>query len=304
MKTELNDFSTPASYAASSTPIVDGNSNVHGEYGYAATTVDATDYASAEPYCSFAVGSNMGNATGNNRKLETSASGTVLTMQDIGEYQVKASCTDCTYGEWTVEVKQRIWKKITVTWTAATSDQAPEWVCYVRANDLNDKTSELRVTGTNSAGSNQVTSHVSCLSNIVGSTGDAHEVEINDGGNEASPDSGSWGGEEWSADNDRVVTVEAFWDTNREYNFRCDQSTSDPKDDVEVYLSWRLSVEDTTSPAVDFDPDLASKVAAKLEYGTVIMLWFIEVTYNCPLNADHCPCTKFQETSAAQPNTP
>src|SRR5690606_40048972 len=69
--------------------------------------------------------------------------------------------------------------------------------------------------------------------------GDAHEVEINDGGNEASPDSGSWGGEEWSADNDRVVTVEAFWDTNREYNFRCDQSTSDPKDDVEVYLSWR-----------------------------------------------------------------
>lgn len=310
LKTQLLDHASPTTYNSVYNETKDANNKVHGWVGYYGTTIDATSYGSNQASIAFAPGSTLGNASGNNRKHETSASGTVLTASNTGAYEVKASCEDCEHAAWVVTLKQRTWQKVSATWSPGIDSggnevpkQVPEWLLRVRSTNINNEVELLEMTATPTAGAFTATSTVTCLN---ATTGTGTSVVVTEMGTATTDPDGAWTSSAWSTDTGYNINAVAYWDVDKSYDFSCDQTAppSNPEN-VSVDISFRLAIEDKSNPAPAFDENVKNLIVSDSQYGTLILIWTVSVVLNCDNTNDSCPCTKYTKTpDPGQPNVP
>jgi hypothetical protein len=300
---------------------VNGAGETEGRIGRKETTMDAATYAETEPFVEFSKGSLLGNGIFNGQPAANLASYPADASagwhldEAVAEWILAGECQDCPNGRFKAILKQRLWKKITVTWTAATTGQTPVWDVRVDSIDVRGNRNSIRASVALGTPQGHIKTVVDAHSNIVHdvngqvASSDPHTANVDDGGDVGQTDgsgggSGQWEGSSWNPDNSRTVTVEAFWDNlDRDQMFQC-SSIADPKsDDIRVQFRHAFRVLDNNDPA-GADHNLMSRLQAHLEYGSLLLLWRIDVTRNCDNSVTNCPCCKFQEANIEQPNSP
>ena len=311
MTTWLFDQKSPTSYQAwtNVSNFVDGQGQTHGFCSMQQEVYDATSYTDDRFKVFWAPKSTMGNAQGNNRKIESSATGTYIGRDNTGEYALSPECTDCDEGgQWTVVLKQRVWQKVWVGWQPAVDaalqtvqKQVPEYLVRLQALGIDDTLCTLEVKATPGANFTAET-EVTCDS-FKGSTLTGKTVTIEHTGQSSFDDAdGSWKSPNpWTTNDYFNFTAQAYWDLETSTTFQCANLVSKLGDVTHVF-EWRMAIDDQSTAQFNFNPGVMSNLQAKPEYGTLIMIWQIVVDQNCDTSITNCPCTQFQAPDPGQPD--